>query len=94
MTKRKKFNVGLYDSHFGKYFRLRNKIPEDCDLIVVCTNDGSGLIPKKVLLPHQLYLKDVNILLKELGVSYHKQVTIIPVRSEECIDLLKKENNK
>ena len=67
MTERKKYNVKLINNKdFGKLFDLRSVIPKDCNAIIVCTNDGTGLVPRRLLLPHQLYLKDVNKLLKDL----------------------------
>mgnify|MGYP001574183825 CR=1 FL=1 len=43
-------------SRFGLYYSF--PIPLNCDVVVVCSNDNSGLVPLKVLLPHQVYLKD------------------------------------
>jgi len=90
MTKREKYNVKLVnDKTFGKFFDFRKDIPEGCDVVIVCVNDGTGLKPKKLLLPHQVYLRDINKLLKEAGGCY-KQVTVVSARSKDYIDLLKR----
>jgi len=85
----KKYKIKLKDAKpFGMMFDLRKHIPKECSVIIVCINDGSGLQPKLLLLPHQLYKKYVEKLLNEMGVSSYKQVTIIPARHTEFIDLL------
>ena len=73
------------DKNFGKWFDI--DMPNDCDVIIVCKIAEHGLIPFRILLPAQLYQKDITQLLKK--ETDIKQITIIPARSKDYVDLLK-----
>ena len=74
MTQRRQFKVRR--SSFGRYYDF--KVPEDCGLVIVCKNEGGGLIPLRCLLPHQVYVEDWR------GVQ---GLTILPVKNESSIDI-------
>lgn len=66
------------DTVFGKM--LKYQIPPDCDMVILCI-DLYRHQPVHVLLPHQVYLKDLSVLVREHpGV---RGITIIPCRSGE-----------
>lgn len=61
------------------------KIPDDCDVVIVCVNNF-GLHPKLLLLPHQLYERTARELFKEAGGPM-PQLTVIPARSKDYVDV-------
>ena len=63
--------------------------PDDADLVIICKNEGGGLIPISIMLPHQLYKKDLSEILREIGSPYHGEVLALPVRSKEYITIAK-----
>lgn len=69
----------IVDSSFGK--RLELELDKDVKMLVVCTNDGRGLMPFCVKLVHQLYIKEI---LKWRGRQ--GDVAVIPI-TEETISL-------
>ncbi len=69
---------------FGHMIKL--PVPNDCDLIIVCTNNGGGLVPVRLLLPHQLYREDLKKLVEQTNA---REITIIPARSEEYFDVFR-----
>lgn len=88
------------DKTFGRYLDLTGKIPVDADCIMVMVNSGSGLnagYPKPVgflRLTHQLYLRDIEELLKAQSendkntwLAGTKWVTIAPICSSEYVDV-------
>jgi len=58
-------------------------IGTDADVVILATNDGGGLVPRKLCLPHQVYVKTV----RELEATHHARVTAIPAKSGDYIDL-------
>jgi hypothetical protein len=60
------------DSCFGEYADIKT----EHSAMIVMANDGYGLKPLSVLLPHQLYLKDIKEMLK-----IHNQIWVVPVDS-------------
>jgi hypothetical protein len=56
-------------------------------LMVVCTNNGSGWKPRKVLPPHQLYTKAIEEWRKEDPSIY--EVAVFPLDHEAFITVWK-----
>lgn len=56
--------------------------PKEADVVILCKNNGYGLVPFTICLPHQVYKEKLKL---PPGTS----VTAIPVRSSEYIDILK-----
>lgn len=88
MDKKKEFKKlvdFLGNQTFGEYAAL--DLPDDVDLIIVCENAGGGLRPLNMLLPHQLYKKDLIALEKELAkkCTSFGEIVVVPVRSSEYI---------
>lgn len=83
--------TGLTSSSFGEIIKF--DMPHDCDIVIVCVNNGFGLKPKQLLMPHQIYDKNMRVLLEE-----HKEVTLIPARSKDYttfdFDMLARLNNE
>jgi hypothetical protein len=88
--------VPVSESNFGDYLNLRGLIPDEADAVMVMLNAGGGLnagFPQPVgflRLPHQLYVRDLETLLKEqAGQHGHGTlwVTVAPVRSGEYLDV-------
>ena len=63
-------------SVFGAWVNVDK--PKDSDLVMVCSNEGFGLKPERLLLWHQIYIK-----------SWRNTpgLTLIPIRSKEYITL-------
>ncbi len=61
---------------FGKHFRF--DLPKEATAVIVCENQGTGLVPLKLRLPGQIYVKDFGDV---------RGLTIIPIRSQEYICL-------
>lgn len=94
--------VPVRESAFGKYLDLTGRIPKDATCIMVMLNSGGGLNagwPKPIgflRLTHQLYLKDVEKLLREQAKNTEDAVftvggtlwvTVAPIRPEEYVDV-------
>ncbi len=71
-------------STFGKWADY--KIPDDCDVIVLCVMGGSYLqmTPIRLLLPGQVYKTECRTLLKETGAT---EIVLLPYRSKERIEI-------
>ena len=71
--------IKIRKSNFVKVdFMFDFDIPEDCDLIVLMGNKGSGYVPYRCLLSHQVYLQDI----KEAFEKEHFEVIfVLPVNS-------------
>ena len=67
--KAKKFLGGMLDF----------KVPKNCDLIILCGNNGDGYIPYRCLLPHQVYLSDIRETFEEEGFEV---IYVVPVNSK------------
>lgn len=88
-------NVPVGKSGFGEYIDLSDQIPADADCIIVLVNSGGGLNaghPKPVgfvMLPHQLYLEDLEELIETQTRENRSPIwiTAIPIRSSEYIDI-------
>ena len=52
-------------------------IPKDCDVIILCESNNSGMKPRRVLLPHQVYRKTIE--------EYGNDVVLVPVNCEEYV---------
>jgi hypothetical protein len=66
---------------FGDSFSIKDKIPKDCQSIVVGVNTGTGIKPLRLMMPHQLYAEDVKKIFNEYGNT--ASIAIIPIRSYE-----------
>jgi hypothetical protein len=76
-----------FQTHFGKSIRI--PMPPDCNVMVVCVNEGYGLMPLRVSLPHQLYESTVKEILAEHPAA--RWITCIPARSEDYVDVWESE---
>jgi len=56
---------------------LEFTMPEDCNVIILCEASGSGMKPRQVLLPHQLYRKTIE--------KYGNDVVLVPANCEDYI---------
>lgn len=88
------------DNTFGPWIDLGGRIPEEADCIMVLVNSGGGLnagYPKPVgflKLTHQLYLRDIEELLKAQAENDAQSfsngtrwITVVPIRSKEYVDV-------
>ena len=75
----------VYSNPFGDMCKL--DIPDGCDLVVLAVNDGFGLKPISLCLPHQVYVKDIQKLLKEHEA---KEIVAIPISSDTYISIIGK----
>jgi len=66
-------------SSFGDWYDIGTT---DADVVILATNDGHGLVPRLLCLPHQVYVAKVSKLEKRYG-----SVTVIPARSHEYVKL-------
>lgn len=57
--------------------------PKTCNMMVVCTNSGHGLIPWRLKLLHQLYESDLADILKERPDT--QSIVCIPAKCEEYV---------
>jgi hypothetical protein len=73
----------VYSNPFGDYCKL--EIPANCNVVVLAVNNGYGLIPVKLLLPHQVYVKVIEDLVKEHNA---KEIVAIPANSENYISIV------
>ena len=71
---------------FGDWVDLHKRIPVDCDVIVVCRNDGTGLVPFRLLLPYQLQWEDVQQVFQEFPDT--RSLTVIPARACEYVGVI------
>ena len=60
----------------------------DCDSVLLCRNSGYGIIPIRMLLPHQIYLKTLEEVIRDHPDT--REITLIPIRSKEYITLATK----
>lgn len=89
MNKIKQWLVNFQQSEFGLMFdaaEVPSKIRNKYDIVILCTNDGTGLKPFRLLLPHQVYKKD----LQEVIANYASEsgrpldsIFAIPASSED-----------
>lgn len=74
---------------FGDAFSL--PIPDGCNVVILCTNSGTGLVPRRLVLPHQVYLHTA----KALALAHAAEgrgggpveVVAVPARSCDYITL-------
>lgn len=59
--------------------RLDFEVPKDCDLIVLMGNKGGGYVPYRCLLPHQVYLDDIE---KDFEKKNFEVIYAAPVKSK------------
>lgn len=69
---------------FGLCFLLPLDLKKH-DIIVLCSNDGYGLRPISVLLPHQIYKKDLTKIAKQNPAI--KEFVAIPASSNDYITI-------
>jgi hypothetical protein len=68
--------------------------PKDAGAVVICVNNGRGLRPIRLLLPHQVYKKDLTELWKKHELGEYGEIVAIPVRSEEYIRIAECDKQK
>lgn len=65
---------------FGRMIDITT--PNDCNLIILCGNNGTGHQPFRCLLPHQIYTKDI----KETFVEEsYEAIFALPVNSKDTV---------
>ncbi len=57
--------------------------PDRCNMMIVCTNNGYGLVPWRLKLLHQLYEADLGEIMKERPDT--KSVVCIPASSDDYV---------
>lgn len=72
-----------YSNPFGDMCVL--EIPQDCDMIVLAVNKGFGLKPVSVKLPHQVYVKELEKMIKEYDAH---EVVAIPYNHADYISIV------
>jgi hypothetical protein len=72
--------VKLTETHFGPMLRVP---VGECDVMVVCVNEGHGLIPVRLLLPHQLYAENIRDLLKKYPDC--NEILCVPAKSKHYV---------
>jgi hypothetical protein len=55
----------------------------ECDVMVVCVNEGHGLQPVRLLLPYQLYAETIRDLLKQYPDC--DEILCIPAKSKHYV---------
>jgi len=76
------------EKSFGEWFDSSNVPSRTCNKyngVIICTNDGSGLVPVRYLLPHQIYRTDLKDLVKAFPST--TDIVAIPVNSEDYLIL-------
>ena len=68
--------------------------PKDAGAVVICVNNGRGLRPIRLLLPHQVYKKDLTELWKKHELGEYGEIVAIPVRLEEYIRIAECDKQK
>jgi hypothetical protein len=63
-------------------------LPEDCTSVLICLR-GLSLKPVHICLPHQVYVETINKIIEEHNDYNINTFTIIPLRANEYIDILK-----
>ena len=77
------FLTDFTDTTFGKSVHV--PMPDDCNVMVLCVNEGRGLPAVRVLLPHQLYREEIaRMATANLNL---KTITCIPARCENYCDV-------
>lgn len=61
-------------SKWGNVYEIA--FPPDCNVVIVCSNDGTGLTPLCIRLPHQLYVAEF---------KDTKGLTLIPANSKHYV---------
>ena len=93
MTKIKKWLVKFQRCTFGLVFDasdVPSKVRNTYNIVVLCTNNGSGLKPYRLLLPHQIYKKDLQEILAQDAREHGRaidSIVAIPGHSEDYINL-------
>lgn len=64
------------DPTFGDHYQF--PVPPGCNIVIVCSNDGTGLRPLRLLLPHQVSVRDWCLT---------PGLTIVPAKSEDYITI-------
>lgn len=82
----------MKQTSFGLMLELNE--PKDAGAVIICVNNGRGLKPVRLLLPHQVYKADLTELWKKHNLDEygHGEIVAIPVRSEEYIKIAKGED--
>lgn len=70
-------------TRFGQAVDL--DLPEGTTAIIVSVNSGQGYQPKRLLLPHQLYVDTIRKLLADNPGT--RAITVHPIRSSESVDV-------
>ena len=68
-------------------FGLSYDIDAPYDVVILCVNNGQGLVPVRLLLPGQVYEQTIRKLLNEYPQT--KTITVIPAYAKDYIDIVK-----
>lgn len=80
--------VKFHRGTFGEWFDSSDVKPKSnnvYDAVILCKNNGTGLDPLYLRLPHQIYRKDLKDILAEFPDT--KDLVAIPVNSSDYINL-------
>lgn len=68
---------------FGEMLCLN--LPKDADRVILCVNEGRGLIPLGIYLSHQIYKERI----EEYRKKYRRaeSFVVVPIRSNEYIQV-------
>jgi hypothetical protein len=73
----------LESEHFGRFLAV--PFPPECNVMIVCVNEGYGMKPVRVLLPHQLYVESIRKLIEDYPSA--RWITCIPANSQHYVDV-------
>ena len=82
-----KLTVPIIRTSFGGMLKL--PMPEDCDVVIFCMNDGTGLVPIRLFLPHQVYAE---YLIEMQHAFPGRTFLAIPAPSKDYIEITKGES--
>lgn len=75
-----------HKTNFGLCPNYGKEIPKDADIVILCElHPRSGLQVHQLLLPHQVYMQDLDP---------SKKWVVIPARSEDYIELIPHKNHR
>lgn len=80
-----KFSVKFRRGDFGSYVDMADYIKEGYTAVILCKNNGTGLDPLRLLLPHQVYEKDLEAIFALYPDT--TDFTIVPVNHEDYIEI-------
>lgn len=81
-------SVETIPTDFGYMAKLDLPKMKGYDAVILCYNNGLGLVPLQVCMPHQVYLEKLESIYEEHGGSYNFEIVAIPVCSKDYITVV------